>query len=98
MGSLCSKADMSLACIGTFSVTFALQRGGVAVQQPDRGKVLAHSQAQKHLHNELAGAVCQHVVPAPLHRHAQVLQLAYACLGHAAALVLQCKTGCYSGN
>lgn len=57
--------------------------------KPGRWEVLAEAQPKKHLNDELAGAVCQHIVPAPLHSHTQVLQLAYACLGHAARFILQ---------
>ena len=72
----------------TFGISLILSWQRLAVGELDGGEVLTQAQAQEHLNDELACAVRQHIVPAPLHSHAQVLQLAYTGLGHAASLVL----------
>ena len=78
----------SSACVITFSVSLILQGGGLHKGELDRREVLAQAQPQEHLDDELACAVCQDIVPAPLYSQAQVLQLAYARLGHATCLIL----------
>ena len=64
----------------TLSVGFILPRQRLVIWESGRGEVLVQTQAKEHFNDELAGAVCQHIVPAPLHGYTQVLQLAYTCL------------------